>query len=49
MESAQVDNFADKVRTDLAELDEIPIGEHAGHLEKLHQVLEAELSTIDGL
>lgn len=49
MENSRVDDFAEKVRADLAQIDDLPIGEHASRLENLHRNLEAELSTIEGL
>ena len=39
----------DSVKSDLLTMDELPIGEHAEHLESVHRTLEAALSTVDGL
>lgn len=37
------------VKSKLDQVDELPVGEHAQHLESVHRTLETALSTIDGL
>ena len=37
------------VKSELDQVDGLPIGEHAQHLENVHRTLETALSTIDGL
>ena len=37
------------VKSELGQIDGLPIGEHAQHLENVHRTLETALSTIDGL
>lgn len=37
------------VKTELDQIDELPVEEHAQHLENVHRTLETALSTIDGL
>ena len=42
-------DILDSVKSKLHQIDELPVGEHAQHLEGVHRTLEAALSTIDGL
>lgn len=37
------------VKIELDQIDGLPVGEHAQHLENVHRILESALSTIDGL
>jgi len=37
------------VKLELDQIDSLPVGEHAQHLESVHRTLETALSTIDGL
>lgn len=37
------------VKSELDQIDDLPVGEHAQHLESVHRSLESALSTIDGL
>lgn len=37
------------VKSELDQIDNLPVGEHAQHLESVHRKLETALSTIDGL
>jgi len=37
------------VKYELDQIDGLPVGEHAQHLESVHRTLETALSTIDGL
>ena len=37
------------VKSELDQIDGLPVGEHAAQLEKVHRSLESALSTIDGL
>jgi len=37
------------VKSELDQIDGLPVGEHAQHLESVHRTLETALSTIDGL
>jgi len=37
------------VKSELDQIDNLPVGEHAQHLEGVHRKLETALSTIDGL
>jgi hypothetical protein len=37
------------VKSELDQIDGLPVGEHAQHLESVHRTLESALSTIDGL
>ncbi|CAB4344012.1 unannotated protein [freshwater metagenome] len=47
--SAQEENFVEKVKEELLEIDQIPVSQHADRFEQLHQKLDTALSTIDGL
>lgn len=49
---SEVNESADllaSVKSQLDQIDELPVGEHAQHLESVHRKLESALSTIDGL
>ena len=48
-EQNQFNDILASVKSDLDKLDELPVGEHAEHLESVHRTLEVALSTIDGL
>lgn len=37
------------VKLQLDQIDDLPISEHAQHLESVHRKLESALSTVDGL
>lgn len=37
------------VKNELDQIDDLPVGEHAQHLESVHRKLESALSSIDGL
>lgn len=37
------------VKSELDQIDDLPVEEHAQHLESVHRSLESALSTIDGL
>lgn len=37
------------VKSELDQIDDLPVSEHAQHLENVHRTLETALSTIDGL
>lgn len=42
-------DILDSVKSQLDQIDDLPIAEHAQHLESVHRKLESALSTIDGL
>lgn len=42
-------DILDSVKSELDQIDDLPVGEHAQHLESVHRTLESALSTIDGL
>lgn len=48
-ENIEPADLLEKVKLELSQLDELPIGEHAQRLEGIHKTLETALSTIDGL
>ncbi len=43
------ENFVEEIRAELADIDQLPIHEHASEFERLHNKLGTALSTIDGL
>lgn len=48
-ESTQSTDILASVKSELDQIDALPVGEHAAHLESVHRTLESALSTIDGL
>ncbi len=48
-ESAPQANLVDQVREELLRIDGLEVNEHSSGFETLHQKLQEELSSIDGL
>jgi len=45
----QEQNIVDEVKSELSEIDSLPVSEHGQRYEALHQKLNQALSSIDGL
>lgn len=48
-EPVETTDILASVKSELDQIDGLPVGEHAQHLESVHRTLETALSTIDGL
>jgi hypothetical protein len=48
-EPVETTDILASVKSELDQIDSLPVGEHAQHLESVHRTLESALSTIDGL
>lgn len=47
--SPKDENFVSEVKSELAEIDQMPIDDHGAAFDLLHQKLSQALSTIDGI
>lgn len=48
-ELSETTDILTSVKSELDQIDDLAVGEHAQHLENVHRTLETALSTIDGL